>query len=244
MQTLIARLAGLSLALLLTHGALATSIFSFTGNFTSDTDVQFFNFTLDADTPNVYIRTWSDAGGTNGNGQVIAGGGFEPHLQVYASDGSAFNPGFITNCTDLGLPQNATTGTCDVLFPNVYSPAYIPNIWPAGNYILALTLDANPALGNLSDGFFQEGVMGLTPGQNFSCSDSYQGDPDPFDADAPFCSTWTPGVQLDSHWALDIGNVDSAELGMPSAVPEPGTAIFAIIGLALVAGRRLRGRAR
>ena len=41
-----------TLGALLTQGAFATNIVSFTGNFSSDTDVQFFNFTLNADTPN------------------------------------------------------------------------------------------------------------------------------------------------------------------------------------------------
>jgi hypothetical protein len=241
MRKRIARIAGLSVALLAVQVADAGT-FSFAGSFTFDTDVQFFNFTLAGDTPGVSIRTWSYAGGTNGNGQVIAGGGFEPFVQVYFADGTAMNPGFMTNCPDLGLKQDPATGGCDVLFPNQFSPAFIPNVWPAGNYIVALSLDANPSLGDLSNGFFAPVVLGpylgLADPFNFTCTEMYQGNPDPFQADAPFCSDIAAGVQRDGHWALDIINVDSATMANTSAVPEPATAMFAMMGFAVMAARR------
>jgi hypothetical protein len=248
MRKRIARIAGLSVALFAAQIADA-GVISFVGNFTSDTDVQFFHFTLNGDTPDVAIRTWSYAGGTNGNGQVVAGGGFEPFVQVYFADGTAMNPGFMTNCPVLGLTQDPATGGCDVLFPNQFSPAFLPNVWPAGNYIVALSLDANPSLGDLSNGFFAPVVLGpslgLTAPFNFTCTEMFQGSPNPFPPDAPFCSDLAPGVQRDGHWALDIINADSAGMVDNSATPEPATAMFALMGLAVMAaGRRLHTRTR
>jgi uncharacterized protein (TIGR03382 family) len=241
MRKRIARIVGLSVAVLAAQVADAGT-FSFLGNFTHDTDVQFFNFTLAGDTPNVSIRTWSYAGGTNGNGQNIAGGGFEPFVQVYFADGTAMNPGFLTNCPSLGLKQDPATSGCDVLFPNQFSPAFLPNVWPGGNYIVALSLDANQSLGDLSNGFWAPVVLGpsleLTAPFNFTCGEMFQGSPDPFQPDAPFCSDLAPGVQRDSHWALDIINVDSANIVNSSAVPEPATAMFALLGFAVMAARR------
>jgi hypothetical protein len=76
----------------------------------------------------------------------------------------------------------------------------------AGNYILALTQEANEPLGNLSDGFF---YINIIPDQNFN-----NGFVDAF------------GQPGDGHWALDISGVDSAaQLG--AATPEPATGLMA-----------------
>src|ERR1700742_3084344 len=69
-----------------------TAHFSFNGTFTSDTDIQFFTFTLNADTPGVTILTWSAGGGTNAAGTVIPAGGFVPDLSFFMSDGTEMNP--------------------------------------------------------------------------------------------------------------------------------------------------------
>jgi hypothetical protein len=181
------------------------------------------------DTPGVALRTWSYVGGTNAGGQLIPGGGFEPLLNVFMSDGSSMNPGRITNCTDLGLDQDPNTGGCDILYPNPYSNPYPDGIWSAGTYIVALSLDANPAVGsNLSDGFFASAVLELPIPSNFTCTAAYQGTPPTYPETDPFCSTlapWTP--QRTGNWALDILNVDSA-----SEVPEPATISFLTIGVA------------
>ena len=86
MKKLLVVLLGLGLFLLTVPGANATD-FSFTGNFTNDNDVALFDFTVGASSPDVILRTWSYAGGTNAAGQVIAEGGFDPILAVFDSTG-------------------------------------------------------------------------------------------------------------------------------------------------------------
>jgi hypothetical protein len=227
------RLAGLSAVLVVSQVCMADT-FSFTGTFTHDTDVQFFTFTLLNDTPGVALRTWSYAGGTNAAGQAILGGGFEPYLSFFQSDGTGMNPGFITNCTTLSLPQDPTTGGCDVSYPNPYSNPFPLGVWTAGTYTVALSLDANPGLGNLSDGFFATQVLGLAAPDNFTCG-IYQGTPAAVPVTDPFCSSLGSGVPRTGFWALDILNVDSA---VQEAVPEPGTLALGFLGVAAFAAKR------
>lgn len=56
---------------------LRASKLSFTGTFTSDTDLLSFAFTLLHSTTGVTFRGWSYAGGTNAASQSIVSGGFE-----------------------------------------------------------------------------------------------------------------------------------------------------------------------
>src|SRR5947209_13400271 len=132
------RLLGLG-ALLMSAQICAGNNFSFTGTFTNDTDVQFFTFTLLNDTSGVALRTWSYVGGTNAAGEVISGGGFEPYLSVFLSDGTAMDPGFITNCTTLSLPQDPVTGGCDISYPNQFSNPFPGGVWTAGTYTVAIS---------------------------------------------------------------------------------------------------------
>src|ERR1051325_2516446 len=74
-------LAGITVAALLV-GA------SFAGNFVHDDDVQQFNFTVGAASPNVILRAWSYAGGVNAAGQVIQRGGFDTILALFNSAGT------------------------------------------------------------------------------------------------------------------------------------------------------------
>jgi hypothetical protein len=212
--------------------------FSFTGTFTSDTDLQFFTFTLLSPTSGVALRTWSYSGGTNAASQVIPSGGFEPYLNLYLSDGTGMNPGASGPCTvpltgnpvaNL-LPDPATGGCGDVYYPTTKS--FPGGVWAAGTYTLALSTFANPGVGNLSDGFFAESVLGLTPPSNFTCesgSPGFQGNPPTVPVDQPFCDEFSPGMQRTGNWALDILNVDSAtEL---TGTPEPATFTLCVLGI-------------
>lgn len=60
---------------------------SFTGQFTGDSDVKLFNFTLASDA-DITLRTWSYSGGTNAAGALIAAGGFDPFLSLYSGTGA------------------------------------------------------------------------------------------------------------------------------------------------------------
>jgi hypothetical protein len=247
------RLSHLSLilgALLAAPSGFATSSFSFTGTFTYDTDVQFFEFTLQNDTSDVSLRTWSYAGGVNAAGQTISSGGFQPVLSLFMSDGTGMNPGIAGPCTvpPTGNPlsdllPDPTTGECaDVYYPTTGS--FPGGVWQAGTYIVALSEDANPSLGNLTDGFFASGVLGLPVPSNFTCqvgSPGFQGNPPTFPVTDPFCDESAPGVERTGAWALDINTVDSAT---EVTLPEPGT--LPLVSLAAIvmvwSGRRFRNR--
>ncbi len=220
-----------SLGLLLGMSVLAAlpgnaATFNFSGTFNSDTDVAFFTFTLLADTPGTQLFTTSYAGT----------GGFEPYLSLYLGDGTQMNPAQPGPCQP-PLVVDIPTGICgDVYYPTTLS--FPGGVWGAGTYIVALTLYGNGGIGNLGDGFFVTDVLGQPAGTNFSCTESYQGIPDPFSPTDPFCSLSIPGVQRNGTWALQIDGVDSAQ--QLTATPEPGTWAITLVGLASLAARRFR----
>jgi hypothetical protein len=238
--------AGLALFLLFSPFVRASS-FSFTGTFVHDTDLQYFTFTLLNPTPDVALRTWSYSGGSNAAGQTISSGGFEPYLNLYMADGTQMNPGFSGPCTvpptgnplsDL-LPDPITGACADVYYPTTES--FPGGIWAAGTYTVVLSIFANPGIGNLSDGFFAEQVLGLTPPSNFTCqvgAPGYQGNPPTVPTDQPFCDEFSPGIQRSGAWALDILNVDNAT--GPSNVPEPNTLALGLLGGLFIVTRRMR----
>jgi len=232
------------LLFLLVHPALWGSNFSFQGTFSYDTDLQYFSFTVLQPTPNVELRTWSYAGGTNAAGQTITSGGFEPVLSLFLSDGTALNPGISGPCSNTGNPVSTllpdpVTGACsDVYYPTTYS--FPGGLWLPGTYTVVLSVFANPAIGNLSDGFLAP-AQGIPVPSNFTCeagAPGYQGNPPTVPVNQPFCDEWVAGVERSGNWALDILNVDSASA--LAAVPEPASFWFAGLGVLLVLLRKMR----
>lgn len=218
--------------------------FSFQGVFNNDTDVQFFTFTLANDTPGVELRTFSYGGGTNGAGQTFAPGGFDAYLSLFMADGTGMNPGTIGPCAGTPLTPDPITGICgDVFYPTTLS--FPGGFWAAGTYLVALSLDANPALGNLQDGFFANVVLLRPSPSNFTCevgSPGFQGTPPSIPLGNPFCdSVASPTVERTGAWALDIVNVDSATI---TNLPEPGTLSLGMLGLAALGAVMRRRRAR
>lgn len=131
-----------TLALLLVGSpSVMANSFSFTGNFTNDSEVQYFDFSLTTDSTTVIINTLSLNGGFNLAGELIATGGFNPYLSLW--------------------DQSTGAWVFDTLAKNIGSEAIISNTAPysygtllAGNYILALSQYDNVAWGtNLSNGF-------------------------------------------------------------------------------------------
>jgi hypothetical protein len=226
----------LSLVVLLLMGSIAyASTFSFAGTFQHDTDLQTFTFTLLNPTPGVELRTWSYAGGTDAAGDLIPSGGFEPYLNLYLADGTQMNPGWSGPCGG-PLAADPVTGACgDVYYPTTLS--FPGGVWSAGTYIVVLSTFANPGIGNLSDGFFANQVLGLPDGSNFTCqvgAPGYQGNPPVVGVDQPFCDEFVPGTQRTGNWELDIIGVDNATQA-ETAVPEPGSLLLLGTGLAGIA---------
>lgn len=233
--------AALIVCMLMMPVAWATNI-SFTGTFTHDTDLKYFTFTLAHPTTGVALRTWSYAGGTNAAGQAIPAGGFEPYLNLYMADGTGMNPGWSGPCTSpltgnpvADLLPDPTSGVCsDVYYPTTRS--FPAGTWMPGTYTVVLSSFANPGIGNLSDGFFANVVLGLPSPSNFTCQVGplgYQGNPPTIPVDQPFCDAWATNTQRTGNWALDFYNVDSASaLG----VPEPNSLPLMLAGLLALAG--------
>ncbi|MDQ3245664.1 MAG: DVUA0089 family protein [Pseudomonadota bacterium] len=119
-----------------------TQSFSFTGTLTTADDVLYFDFTITGESE-IVLRSYSYAGGTNGNGQQIPAGGFDPILSLFNAAGD-----LIASNDDGGsnVPTDPTTG-------NNYD-VFLESLLPAGTYRVAVTAFSNfPAGDNLSEGF-------------------------------------------------------------------------------------------
>ncbi len=162
-------------------GSAQASVISFQGTFLHDDDVQLIDFTVLSSTT-VELMTWSFGGGTNGNGQVITPGGFDPYLSIFDATGEEL------------LLATADDGNCPPQNLGDHSACYDADLslsLPAGNYIAALTQSGNfPNGPDLSDGFSASGTGDFTGG--------------------PFLDIY--GDPMDGHWALDLRQVDSASL--------------------------------
>lgn len=171
--------------LLLASQSVMAADFSFTGNFTQDSDVQLFSFSLASDSSSFIIDTLSLNGGTNAAGASIGAGGFDPYLAIFKeSDGQWFYSTEIKNAGDEAIISGS------LLF--------------AGNYLLALTQTDNFRAGDyLTDGFaFDLGLTSFSPNpfttnggggsgqwavdiKNVSAADTYPSSPVPAPAALP-----------------------------------------------------------
>jgi hypothetical protein len=191
---------------LLASTALQASSFSFQGEFGSGDQIQLFDFAISSNTT-VTLKSLGYGGGTNSLEGVILAGGFDPVLTLFQADGTQVgsfddDPG----CAD----TNQNHGAC--LDP------YFNGLLQAGSYQLALTQAGNFSLGNLSDGFLQQGQGNSTAN---NCS--------PLNPQG-FCDIF--GNHNNHNWALDIIAVDSA--AEVSGVPEPSSWSLAACVLALL----------
>ncbi len=165
----------------LVAGSLAAGTdFSFTGTFSTDDQLQLFDFTLTSTTL-VTFETFGYGGGTNSAGTVIPAGGFDPRLTWFQGDGTQIGQSDTGSCP----PQNLAIGACN--------DVYVQITLDPGSYILALTQDGNDSNGDLSDGFAEQGNPNFTA-----------------DGPCPqFCDSLS-GDQLTGNWAVDILTVTSA----------------------------------
>lgn len=169
----------------------AAANLSFTGAFTADDDVQNFTFSL-ANPATVTIQTYSYAGGTQADGNVVPAGGFDPILALFNAVGTLIN--FVDDGSN--TPDPNTKNPFDALLETNLG---------AGTYTVTLMQYNNFANGpNLSDGFEKAGQPNFTA--VFGCGAQM------------FCDS--DGSQRTGNWALDILNVDApAPVPLPAAVP-------------------------
>jgi hypothetical protein len=188
--------------------ALATSSYSFTGNFAQDDDKPSFKFTLNS--PGVVtIRTYGFAGGTNSAGRVIPAGGFDPTIQFFDHTGLLVGLSLDGTCGQVA--KDPVSGAC---WDSYYSQPLV-----AGTYTVYLTEYDNQANGPfLSDGFHQDGQGNFT-GPEFT--------------GAPGSFILVDTSQRTSAWALDIVGVDQASEAGVAGIPALGTAGLLVLAALL-----------
>ena len=184
--------------------------FLFEGTFSTDDQVQLFDFTLTSDAI-VTFQTYGYGGATIPPSTVIPAGGFESLLTWFGSGGTMIGSSLSFGCGS----GNTYAGAC---LDASGSQNFLP-----GAYTLALTQFGNTSNGvglpgDLSLGFSEQGQGNYTPGTT--------GDPNC----TAFCGT--QGTQENGNWAVDISNVSSAVV--PGSTPEPVTILLAGCGLALI----------
>jgi MYXO-CTERM domain-containing protein len=184
---------------------------SFQGTFSTDDQVQLFDFTL-LSTATVTLQSFGYAGGTNQADTVIPPGGFDSYFTWFDSAGNQIgtDDDGLDNLGCVGVGKH--NGAC--------LDAFAQPTLTAGSYTLALTVSGNDPNGSLSDGFSQQGQGDFTA--NGPCLD--------------FCDAF--GNQDSGNWAVDIVNVSSASNS--GTAPEPATMLLAGGGLVLIGLARRR----
>lgn len=209
MKTLLSSLAVLGALLGASQAGAAPTNFSFTGTFAQDNDVQLFNFTADGSSA-VTFRSYSYAGGTQANGNVVARGGFDPILALFNSSGE-----LIAQQDDDTSDNDPCDGNFDSLTGACWD-TYFTEVLGAGAYTVAIMQFDNFAIvPNLANGFVRDASPNFTSA--FGCSNG------------AFCdvSGVAPHNNRTNQWAFDILNVERA-----AQIPEPGTLLLAAIAAA------------
>jgi hypothetical protein len=132
----------LFIAISFISGSASAANFSFIGNLSNDDAVQEFNFEVERTAREVTLRTWSYAGGTDAQGQVIANGGFDPVVSLFNSSTGAS----ISYNDDSGLVADPVSGAA-------YDSFVAANL-SAGSYTATVTqFQSFPVGPLLSNGF-------------------------------------------------------------------------------------------
>lgn len=220
----IARLAVLCACAGSAAGTARASIFSFTGTFSTDDQLEIFSFV--AGSTSAVMRTWGFAGGVNAAGSVISDGGFDPVLSLYGPGPALLPSTDLLNISTDGGSSVPADPTSFEHFDSFIDTAAVPLTLIAGEtYFLVLSENDNLPLGNkFGDGFSEQGAGNFS--SNFGCPSG------------PFCDLDVEN--RNGNWAVDITGVTSAVDTSSSSVPEPHTS-WLLAGVAgLCVGLRSR----
>lgn len=189
--------------------------FSFAGTIGADDDVLLFNFSVGT-TSTVTVRSYSYAGGTQANGNVIAAGGFDPILALFNSSGVLIDQQDDAGDDGFGDLVNADPVTGQRWDTYFQAPL------DTGSYTVAVSQYNNFAGSTLAEGFERQGEPNFTA--SFGCTNGQ------------FCDA--SGSNRINAWAFDVLNVDQAVV-----IPVPATLplmLSALAGLGLLNRRRSR----
>ena len=216
------RASGLILAAFLAIQAASGGTISYTGTLASPDDASTVITVTLASGGTLGLQTYGFGGGTNAASEVIAAGGFDPFVGVFAGTGSTAT--FIDGTSDIlsnyspGCPPAGTVNIGGAVCGDVT----LSETLAAGTYTVLLTDgEYTPTAVFETAGTLGDGFSDLTPGAFQTCN-----------ANGTKCITPT------ANWALDITTP-----GSTTATPEP--AGLGAIGLALIAWSvawRRRGR--
>lgn len=211
------RLLSTALVLVASASTAGAATVSYRGMLDADDDLRRFDFSLEAMTE-VTIRTFSYAGGIQGDGTIVAAGGFDPSLALFQFDSG----GLIAEQDDArnsDVPRDPTTG--------LRADAKLMLELIPGDYFVILSQSLNFPLGPRDfDGFTQEGTGNFTA--SFGC------------VDGAFCGL--TGEQRSGAFAFDISGPDRAVSTPMAPIPLPATALLLAAALALLGASSSRRR--
>ncbi|MBV8571404.1 MAG: DVUA0089 family protein [Acidobacteriaceae bacterium] len=206
-------------AVLVSRPARAANI-TLQGTISTDDAVQLFDLTV-ATAGLVDIRSYGYAGGTTSTGVVVPRGGFDTILTLFSASGAFLDD----NDDGAGVATDPTTGLA--------ADARLTESLTPGNYIAALTQYDNFSIGNLADGFAEQGHPTFTADPSFA-----GGGPCPGNMFRDISGT--AGRCRNGNWTVDFVNV--ARVSAVASTPEPSALLLAGAGLALLLMGRVRRR--
>lgn len=151
--------------LFLLSNAASAGFLSFSGQFSSDDDRYYANFTVEQDSE-VFFTSYGYAGGVNASGEVVLDGGFDPYLTVFSSSG-----GYIWEEDDGRGVVSASSG--------LDYDTYMVLDLMAGDYVAVLTQADNFYLFGdyLADSsWFGSGTLGFVDSEGFQRSNNFSFD--------------------------------------------------------------------